>query len=235
MRWHPPLGVSRAIVADMASSTGAATSAGNPVPSTSSASPLSTLAQSTIAARDTEAKEGNVIDEPSGIPSAPEEEDPTPPPSPSPRLDGNSVASSSSSSSPVSARRARGVVPALLSSISEEDPPISASTVRISRSSDSPGRSPLTPPPPPASRTNAGSNRVRPHPRHTTHTYSTYDNTSAEDSCHDTVFELMATNAKTNINAYATTSLTYGNGSTDTPCCEWATCSVLGSCGPSRS
>ena len=217
MRWHPPLGVSRAIVADMASSTGAATSAGNPTPSTSSASPLSTLAQSTIAARDTEAKEGNPLDESSGIPSAPEEEEPTPPPSP--RLDGNSVASSSSSS-PVSVRRARGVVPALLSSISEEEPPISASTVRISRLSDSPGRSPLTPPPPPASRTNAGSNRVRPHPRHTTHTYSTYDNTSAEDSCHDTVFELIATNDKTNINAYATTSLTYGNGSTDTPCCE---------------
>ena len=228
MRWHPPLGVSRAIVADMASSTGAATSAGNPTPSTSSASPLSTLAQSTIAARDTEATGRDPVDESSGIPSAPEEEDPTPPPSP--RLDGNSVASSSSSP-PVSARRARGVVPALLSSISEEDPPISASTVRNSRPSDSPGRSP----PPPASRTNAGSNRVRPHPRHTTHTYSTYDNTSAEDSCHDTVFELMATNAKTNINAYATTSLTYGNGSTDTPCCEWATCSVLGSCGPSRS
>ena len=76
MRWHPPLGVSRAIVAGMAGSTGAATSAGDPTPSTSSASPLSILAQSTIAARDTEAKEGDPLDESSGIPSAPEEEEP---------------------------------------------------------------------------------------------------------------------------------------------------------------
>mmetsp|Transcript_12245 Transcript_12245/g.51489 ORF Transcript_12245/g.51489 Transcript_12245/m.51489 type:complete len:340 (+) Transcript_12245:2035-3054(+) len=219
----------RGIVEDMASRTGAAATAPRPTPSVSSASPLSTLAHSAIASaramNEEEEEEEDTAGDAVDRPGDDAEFGNRPVGSSFASSSSTSTSTSASSSPPPTPRRTRGAPPTLLISTSPPPAPFSAPSRSPPSASSATSSSPSVRragecATPPARRTSLGSTARRPHPKHTTHAYRTYESTSADDSSHETVSELMAINARMSIARYADTSRRYGNGSTATPCCE---------------